>query len=479
MDTIFSAYDFAKANVIHGDFVDQVHSKYTVIFLLTTSLLIGFRQYEGKAFICWLPNQFSPDQVEYTHQLCWINGTYWYPSQTDADLFPESLKNVIPYYQFIIFILLAQSIFFYLPALIWQYLVSDHISYIRKLLDQVEKSKLSTVIASRINSNVKNSANYKFDSSYLVVPKKSPENDILTKSLINNKYTEKLKREVITFLNTETPNSYQSNIIDEENVLNRNVDIKNMGETFINQIMVIEAKRISSLMKPKNRFKHFARSYILLKVLNVLNVIFQFFFLRLVFGVEFYKYGFEFIDKQIINKKNDAAASQFFPILSFCDFYIHQNLRQVHTNTIQCLLPINCVNEQIFFIIWFWLVILVFVTFYNLATWMYEYLMPGRINFFYKYISIRINIQNFNDIDANDFTRGIYNMKSKNIPVPNEKKSKEIFYLTKVNLRKFQKNYLGNDGFIMLHVIKSISGTLVFMELLYEIWSDFVRSIEI
>ena len=308
------------------------------------------------------------------------------------------------------------------------------------------------------------------------MPKKSPENDIITKSLINNKYTEKLKRDIITFLNIETPNSYQSNIIDGENVFNSNVE---MGETFINQIITIKAKRISDLMKPKNRFKNFARSYMLLKILNVLNAIFQFFFLRLVFGVEFYKYGFEFIDKQIINKKNYVASSKFFPILSFCDFYIHQNLRQVHTNTIQCLLPINCVNEQIFFIIWFWLVILVIVTFYNLATWMYEYLMPGRINFYYKYISIRINIQNFNDINANNFTRGIYNINSKRFPVPNEKKSKEIFCLTKVNLRKFQRNYLGNDGFIMLHIIKSISGTLVFMELLYEIWSDFVRSIEI
>ena len=35
---------------------------------------------------------------------------------------------------------------------------------------------------------------------------------------------------------------------------------------------------------------------------------------------------------------------------------------------------------------------------------------------------------------------------------------------------------MSNDGYIMLHIIKSVAGDIVFMELLYEIWMDFVNS---
>ena len=73
MDKIFSAYDIAKAKTIKGDFIDRLHSNYTVIFLFASCILIGFRQYDGKAITCWLPNQFSKEQVEYTLQLCWTN----------------------------------------------------------------------------------------------------------------------------------------------------------------------------------------------------------------------------------------------------------------------------------------------------------------------------------------------------------------------------------------------------------------------
>ena len=46
----------------------------------------------------------------------------------------------------------------------------------------------------------------------------------------------------------------------------------------------------------------------------------------------------------------------------------------------------------------------------------------------------------------------------------------------KVNLKKFQRKYLESDGYVMLHIIKSVAGDIVFMELLYEIWLDFVNN---
>jgi len=65
MDKIISAYDIAKSNTIKGDFIDRLHSKYTVIFLFTTCILVGLRQYDKKAIACWLPNQFSDEQGKF------------------------------------------------------------------------------------------------------------------------------------------------------------------------------------------------------------------------------------------------------------------------------------------------------------------------------------------------------------------------------------------------------------------------------
>jgi len=471
MDKIFSAYDFAKTNAVNGDIVDKLHSKYSVIFFLTICILVGFRQYDGKSsIVCWLPNQFSSDQVEYAHNMCWINNTYWYPSETDADLFPESLKNTIPYYQFILFILLAQSILFYLPSLFWQYMVNDSVSYISKLLDQVEKSKLAHGITSQQNPNL----SYSEDTSKQVVTKTTSD-----KNLFPNEYNEILKKDLNAFLNVDGPNIIKSKIVDKENEENSMMNIKQKGNIFLKSSFSKGPTKTSQFMKPKRGLKNLAKSYFLLKILNISNVILQIVLLHFVFGLEFYKYGFEFMDKLLVNRESNALSTQFFPIFSFCDFFVHANMRQVHTHTVQCLLPINVGLERIYVIIWLWLVILLFITLNNLVTWAYEYLMPGRIDFLFKYISIRINIQHFKDISCNEFTRGIYKINSKTLQIPNEWSLKEISCFTRKNLRTFQRNYLGNDGFIMLHLIKTISGDMIFMEILYYIWSDFVRSIEV
>lgn len=90
---------------------------------------------------CWLPGQFSDEQADYTHQLCWINNTYYYPDVTDADLFPESNKDTILYYQYILFILFGQALLFFLPTMAWELLARNSTGYIRKILDDAQKSK--------------------------------------------------------------------------------------------------------------------------------------------------------------------------------------------------------------------------------------------------------------------------------------------------------------------------------------------------
>ena len=64
MDELFSAYDAAKNRGIRGDFIDRLHSRYTIVYLLVILIVIVSKQYnDNGAISCWLPTQFSDEQV--------------------------------------------------------------------------------------------------------------------------------------------------------------------------------------------------------------------------------------------------------------------------------------------------------------------------------------------------------------------------------------------------------------------------------
>ena len=102
---LFEAYESAKTRTISGDFIDKLHSRFTITLLLVILGIVVFKQYDGTSITCWTPTSLSGDQEAYVHQFCWINSTYYYPNEANADHFQHSNKYVIHYYQFIIFIL--------------------------------------------------------------------------------------------------------------------------------------------------------------------------------------------------------------------------------------------------------------------------------------------------------------------------------------------------------------------------------------
>lgn len=63
MDKIFEAYENGKFHTIRGDFIDKLHSRVTVVGLLAVLILIVAKQYNDTAISCWLPTQFSDEQV--------------------------------------------------------------------------------------------------------------------------------------------------------------------------------------------------------------------------------------------------------------------------------------------------------------------------------------------------------------------------------------------------------------------------------
>lgn len=495
MDSIFNAYSSAKENAIRGDFIDRLHSRYTVILLSAIIILLGIKQSDGDTIQCWLPPTFSDEQSEYSHQLCWVNNTYHYPDQHDADKFSQSPKLVIKYYQFILFILFIQTLLFSMPTYLWSFMSSSSGGYIKKLLDQTQKSKVIEKLVELEKEKIKkkekeqekeqekqelnkkiNQLRYmagdrsavveekpeskQEEEAKLVVPEIEKEFMSAFKSLNRAVIEEDGPAEVKPLLRTSTDTTVSS----KKSPFYRNLS-KGVG-------------RVLSGMKPISGLKNLVFHYLSLKVLNLVNVLGQIFFLHyFVFERHFFTYGIEFVIK-LLKNENPFYLTDIFPIVTYCDFYVHQNLRQIHWYTSQCILSINIFIEKLFMVIWFWLFLLAFITLFNIFSWMIELTKSNKVTFLWKYLFIHHNIykrgsgghhkpsiHSKDQIEMASFDAQSTNSAtvhfSPNIPI----NMKEV--------SEFYDHYLQTNGVLMLHMIKSVAGEIVLMDLLVVLWEDF------
>lgn len=170
-------------------------------------------------------------------------------------------------------------------------------------------------------------------------------------------------------------------------------------------------KKLSKvIIKPIRGVKNLALYYFGMKFFNLANVLFQLICLRFVFGPGFWRYGYDYMKKvfilfylkfknckrllsisssKVMNNEDPLWMSEQFPIVTICDYYVHQNLRRIHWNSSQCLLAINVLIEKFYVFIWLWLYILLILTFVNIISWFIEIYSATRTEFIFKYLIIR------------------------------------------------------------------------------------------
>lgn len=90
-----------------------------------------------------------------------------------------------------------------------------------------------------------------------------------------------------------------------------------------------------------------------------------------------------------MNHEDPMFMSKQFPIVTICDYYVHQNLRRVHWNSSQCLLAINVFIEKFYVFIWLWFYVLLFLTFFNILSWFLEIYSSTSSAFILKYLRIK------------------------------------------------------------------------------------------
>merc|ERR1719319_1059117 len=100
----------------------------------------------------------------------------------------------------------------------------------------------------------------------------------------------------------------------------------------------------------------------------LVNVVGQMFFTDAFLGYEFSKYGLSTALSQLDMQPSDRIdpMSQVFPRVTKCTFHKYGPSGSIQRHDVQCILPINIINEKIYVFLWFWLCILSVLTILDL-----------------------------------------------------------------------------------------------------------------
>ena len=376
------------------DFADRLSHRYTVILLLVFCILVGSSQFVGNPITCWAPAHFSGSMTAYTNNICWIANTYYVPTEGFLPKPNEERIFRINYYQWVPFILALMAFLFYSPWAVWHVL-----------------SKPSSL-----------------DS--------------------------KCAMKIINSMDQTNTDSREKSIRTIVKLIDRSIDY---GRDWNDYSRVAKCRRVlNRCLIPiyKRTGSYLSGLYFLIKFVYFFNACGQFFLLNAFMGPNFNIYGLQVIRDLWMGK--DFWESPRFPRVTMCDFTIRTLGENNHRNTIQCTLPINLFNEKIFIFLWFWLVLVSFLSAYSLLVWGCNlFVTSSKIAFVKRYILISDRISYSNQLaPLTTSVRGFHDAK--------------LF-------ETFVLDYLKSDGVFLLRIIKKNSNDLVVGELISALWEQFKR----
>jgi len=119
--------------------------------------------------------------------------------------------------------------------------------------------------------------------------------------------------------------------------------------------------------RSRSTSKHtwYAGRFFFCEFLNLVNVIGQIFFVDFFLGGEFMTYGSEvwgMMEQDPLSQERTDPMSKVFPKMTKCTFHKFGPSGTVQRFDGLCILPVNIINEKIYFFLWFWLIFLLVVT---------------------------------------------------------------------------------------------------------------------
>ncbi|CAF1243111.1 unnamed protein product [Adineta steineri] len=386
-------------NKFDDDLFDRLNYSHTVAILIVFAIIVTNRQFSDNQIKCWVPAQFTGGYEQYVNQICFITNTYSFDMhETLPDDYSQRHDHELKYYQWTPFILLLMAILFYIPHKFWRGL---------SLRSGVDLKDLIEAAQTYRSSNIR--------------------------------HDDKIK--LLAYL-TNWVDGYCSNIYRL-----KILDSRKSPRTCIAKLKRFVRRYIFRMGRYTG--KYLIRSYLFIKFLYLFNSIGQIFLLNVLLGRNYWLYGIELIYRYWTqNIGLLAAGNEYFPKVVLCDFTIREpnHPKESHRYTVQCVLPFNLFNQQIFTYLYFWLVILSCFNIVSILIWCYR--MNSSHNFHYLERRLKFHFLTDENHKATDDSK-----------------------------RHFVHKYLQGDGTFMLHLVTSNVSDYVCRKILLGLYNTFYESL--
>ncbi|CAH8599570.1 unnamed protein product [Schistosoma turkestanicum] len=212
------------------------------------------------------------------------------------------------------------------------------------------------------------------------------------------------------------------------------------------------------LMFGKRIGNYISLGYIFVKLLYLTNLIGQLYIIRTLLG--YHGNLLNFGDRLIgtLTSKHEWTESEFFPRQTYCPVHVRHLGTKNNVFTAICALPVNMFNEKIYIFLWLWIAFVTIVTAISLFIWLIRLSVQNRQStYISNYLLISVRSQLFDKYQNHQFNCDGCNIKLDDIRIDN-----------------FIKEFVKNDGFFLLHMIRNNAGDVITGEILNHWWHMFV-----
>lgn len=106
--------------------------------------------------------------------------------------------------------------------------------------------------------------------------------------------------------------------------------------------------------------KFWASRFVFAEMLNIINLMMQFYFTNCFLGGHFYQLGIDFINEDFQGRMD--ALEFIFPKVTKCHFHKFGPSGTIQKHDALCVMGLNVINEKVFTFLWFWYFFLLFVS---------------------------------------------------------------------------------------------------------------------
>uniref|UniRef100_A0A1I8I560 Innexin n=1 Tax=Macrostomum lignano TaxID=282301 RepID=A0A1I8I560_9PLAT len=345
-DFFFRFTKFKFGSLVNAeDFADKVNYQWTGAFLIISTAVIAMRQYIFTPIQCWVPPEWPRPWEEYTENYCWIQNTYHVAHMDPAH--PDMLtrrKSELNYYQWVPFVLALEALLVYTPHLVWK------------------------IMAQQIGYNPNAIVKFAAETATMDQERK--------KKLVNF-----LARHIEKTINCRGCGHYQDSRTGPD--CGRQVTFKTEPRQKLHQAC---HKFLPCFWFGKRSGTMLLALYITNKMVYALVGVAHLFIMQSFLGFDSLAFGWHCMSNLL--RGREWEQTMVFPRVTFCDVP-SKHVGQWNIRSVQCVLPVNLLNEKIYIFLWFWTILCLSLTGGSTIVWLIRLLVyKNRQTFVKRYLMV-------------------------------------------------------------------------------------------